>query len=239
MSPSQTFARRMLLNEPLPGVKGGRLTDKFTNFAVFDLYRCIIVDSTRKGKRVPDALSKTIPIWCATINNAVRKCALQNQAAHEDSGEAVAGGHTLKKEQDESSTAKTAAEQTITTKDESGAEAGEAAALLIPALNGDSWDTRYHSLPSLISRSEHVQIADKIEGFAEKLMVSGSVYFLLPDIFYEPQVPSITLNLLLFFCQYYEEVHGYDAIDDKALKAHPTYLADTTKLPPPTRLARL
>ncbi|KAK5828857.1 tRNA A64-2'-O-ribosylphosphate transferase [Linnemannia elongata] len=131
---------------------------------------CIIVDSTRKGKRVPDALSKTIPIWCATINNAVRKCALQNQAAHEDSGEAVAGGHTLKKEQDESSTAKTAAEQTITTKDESGAEAGEAAALLIPALNGDSWDTRYHSLPSLISRSEHVQIADKIEGFAEKLM---------------------------------------------------------------------
>ncbi|KAK3827237.1 MAG: tRNA A64-2'-O-ribosylphosphate transferase, partial [Linnemannia elongata] len=85
---------------------------------------CIIVDSTRKGKRVPDALSKTIPIWCATINNAVRKCALQNQAAHESSGEAA------------------------------------------------RWDTRYHSLPSLISRSEHVQIADKIEGFAEKLMAS-------------------------------------------------------------------
>ncbi|KAG0063666.1 hypothetical protein BGZ89_009723 [Linnemannia elongata] len=131
---------------------------------------CIIVDSTRKGKRVPDALSKTIPIWCATINNAVQKCALQNQAAHEDSGETVVGGHTLKKEQDESSTAITAAEQTITTKDESEAEVAEAAALLIPALNGDSWDTRYHSLPSLISRSEHVQIADKIEGFAEKLM---------------------------------------------------------------------
>src|SRR5690554_6419149 len=44
------------------------------------LCRCIIVDSTRKGKRVPDALSKTIPIWCATINNAVQKRALQNQA---------------------------------------------------------------------------------------------------------------------------------------------------------------
>ncbi|KAG9072794.1 hypothetical protein KI688_000572 [Linnemannia hyalina] len=131
---------------------------------------CIIVDSTRKGKRVPDALSKTIPIWCGTINNAVRKCALQNQAAHENSGEAVAGGHILEKEQDGLSTWKTAAEEITTTKDESGAEASEAAALLIPALNGDSWDTRYHSLPSLISRSEHVQIADKIEGFAEKLM---------------------------------------------------------------------
>ncbi|KAI8354192.1 tRNA A64-2'-O-ribosylphosphate transferase [Blakeslea trispora] len=29
---------------------------------------CIIVDSTRKGKKIPDALSKTIPIWCCAIN---------------------------------------------------------------------------------------------------------------------------------------------------------------------------
>lgn len=33
----------------------------------------IIVDSTRSGKRLPDALSKTIPIWCAVINRAVAK----------------------------------------------------------------------------------------------------------------------------------------------------------------------
>ncbi|KAI8978906.1 tRNA A64-2'-O-ribosylphosphate transferase [Pilobolus umbonatus] len=32
---------------------------------------CIIVDSTRKGKRIPDALSKTIPIWCCTVNRTV------------------------------------------------------------------------------------------------------------------------------------------------------------------------
>ncbi|KAG0319004.1 hypothetical protein BGZ97_002935, partial [Linnemannia gamsii] len=134
---------------------------------------CIIVDSTRKGKRVPDALSKTIPIWCATINNAVRKCALKNQAAQVNRGYADSAAATgqSSKEQDESSTSNTAAEETaITTKDESEAETAAEAALLIPALNGDSWDTRYHSLPSLISRSEHVQIADKIEGFAEKLM---------------------------------------------------------------------
>ncbi|KAK9377170.1 tRNA A64-2'-O-ribosylphosphate transferase [Lipomyces chichibuensis] len=31
----------------------------------------VIVDSTRRGKRMPDALSKTIPIWCAVLNNAV------------------------------------------------------------------------------------------------------------------------------------------------------------------------
>lgn len=29
---------------------------------------CIVVDSTRRGKVAPDALSKTIPIWCAVMN---------------------------------------------------------------------------------------------------------------------------------------------------------------------------
>jgi len=28
----------------------------------------VIVDSTRRGKRFPDALAKTIPIWCAVVN---------------------------------------------------------------------------------------------------------------------------------------------------------------------------
>jgi len=31
----------------------------------------IVVDSTRRGKSMPDALSKTIPIWCCVINRAV------------------------------------------------------------------------------------------------------------------------------------------------------------------------
>lgn len=35
----------------------------------------IIVDSTRRGKKIPDALSKTVPIWCAVLN----------QILHEDS----------------------------------------------------------------------------------------------------------------------------------------------------------
>ncbi|KAH8839538.1 hypothetical protein MCOR27_004751 [Pyricularia oryzae] len=32
---------------------------------------CIIVDSTRRGKRIPDALSKTIPIWCCVVNRVL------------------------------------------------------------------------------------------------------------------------------------------------------------------------
>ena len=35
--------------------------------------RIIVVDSTRAGKRIPDALSKTIPIWCAVVNKAIAK----------------------------------------------------------------------------------------------------------------------------------------------------------------------
>lgn len=33
-----------------------------------DLCRCIIVDSTRRGKSMPDALSKTIPVWITVMN---------------------------------------------------------------------------------------------------------------------------------------------------------------------------
>ena len=31
----------------------------------------VIVDATRSGKRFPDALSKTVPIWCAVLNSVV------------------------------------------------------------------------------------------------------------------------------------------------------------------------
>ncbi|KZV25549.1 hypothetical protein F511_26963 [Dorcoceras hygrometricum] len=34
---------------------------------------CMIVDSTRKGKRFPDSMSKTIPIWTCVLNRAIFK----------------------------------------------------------------------------------------------------------------------------------------------------------------------
>lgn len=33
----------------------------------------IVVDSTRRGKSMPDALSKTIPVWCAVLNAASQR----------------------------------------------------------------------------------------------------------------------------------------------------------------------
>lgn len=45
------------------------------NLNVFDVVAsnggAIIVDSTRRGKRYPDALSKTVPAWCAVVNKVV------------------------------------------------------------------------------------------------------------------------------------------------------------------------
>ncbi|KAF2128628.1 hypothetical protein P153DRAFT_342554 [Dothidotthia symphoricarpi CBS 119687] len=32
---------------------------------------CVIVDSTRRGKSMPDALSKSVPIWCCVVNRVV------------------------------------------------------------------------------------------------------------------------------------------------------------------------
>ncbi|KAI8623689.1 initiator tRNA phosphoribosyl transferase [Xylariaceae sp. FL1651] len=38
---------------------------------------CIIVDSTRRGKQMPDALSKTVPIWCCVLNRVLFPEAIQ------------------------------------------------------------------------------------------------------------------------------------------------------------------
>ncbi|KAH8909023.1 initiator tRNA phosphoribosyl transferase, partial [Coniochaeta sp. PMI_546] len=32
---------------------------------------CVVVDSTRRGKRMPDALSKTVPVWCCVMNRVI------------------------------------------------------------------------------------------------------------------------------------------------------------------------
>ena len=98
----------------------------------FYLLRCIIVDSTRHGKRIPDSQSKTIPIWCCTVNNAIMK--------YRDS-------------------------ITLDAKSAKSSEPTE----INPKIK---WDTELHSLPSLISKSEHDQMASLIPRFAQNLLVS-------------------------------------------------------------------
>ncbi|EME31541.1 Uncharacterized protein Gasu2_44120 [Galdieria sulphuraria] len=45
----------------------------------------IVVDATRQGKRFPDSLSKTVPIWCFVINEILAELGLLNLAHASDS----------------------------------------------------------------------------------------------------------------------------------------------------------
>lgn len=51
-----------------------RFSLKRSNLHIIDLIKnrggAILVDSTRRGKSIPDALSKAVPIWCSSLNQA-------------------------------------------------------------------------------------------------------------------------------------------------------------------------
>ena len=55
---------------------------KRLNFHIISLLAskngCLVVDTTKRGKRFPDSLSKTIPIWCSVLN----AIALSDQTIH-------------------------------------------------------------------------------------------------------------------------------------------------------------
>ncbi|KAI7848124.1 tRNA A64-2'-O-ribosylphosphate transferase [Circinella umbellata] len=85
---------------------------------------CIIVDSTRRGKRIPDSLSKTVPIWCCAINRAI----IQYRSKHN-----------------------------------------------LPSFLDPEKASQFHSLPSVVSRSEHAQIEERMDGFAQKLLDSNGI----------------------------------------------------------------
>ncbi|KAI9090966.1 tRNA A64-2'-O-ribosylphosphate transferase [Phlyctochytrium arcticum] len=58
---------------------------------------CMMVDSTRNGKRIPDAFSKTVPIWCAVLNTAV--WTWRGRARNTDTGVADDDGATPEDEE--------------------------------------------------------------------------------------------------------------------------------------------
>ncbi|KAG8898288.1 hypothetical protein FRB99_007548 [Tulasnella sp. 403] len=88
--------------------------------AIQDHHGIVIVDSTRKGKRFPDALSKTVPIWCCVLNRAVAK---------------IFGIQTF--------------------------------------------DVDLHTSPRTVSRSEHSQIEERLDIWAERILQSA---FTLPRL---------------------------------------------------------
>ena len=82
----------------------------------------ILVDSTRAGKRVPDALSKTVPIWCTVLNRAVARAYPEQTASRE-------------------------------------------------------WDTELYCPPGAVSEQERSQIKEKLDKWAEDLVVSAHCFY--------------------------------------------------------------
>jgi tRNA A64-2'-O-ribosylphosphate transferase len=107
---------------------------------ILSFIRCIVVDSTRRGKRYPDALSKTVPIWCATINQAVEQFR-GKQVGHTGRHEHPSGASDHWKHQ--------------------------------------TWDANFYSMRSVVSESEHDNIAKRIPFFVEKLLVKHAAAVLL------------------------------------------------------------
>ncbi|KAL8936340.1 MAG: hypothetical protein Q9211_004237 [Gyalolechia sp. 1 TL-2023] len=63
-----------------------RFSSRRLNLQVLDIVGrnggCILVDSTRRGKSMPDALSKTVPIWCLVMNRLLFEHDSQDLGLH-------------------------------------------------------------------------------------------------------------------------------------------------------------
>jgi hypothetical protein len=116
----------------------------------------LVVDSTRGGKRLPDALSKTVPIWCAVLNTALARHRRRQRQAQ---GRARGQNHPPQPEPEP----------------EPEPEPGQREE------DDGEWDCGLHVAP-MIPPSESAQIADRIEGWVDDLEASGSGYGLYPAL---------------------------------------------------------
>ena len=107
-----------------------------------------LVDATTRGKSFPDALTKTVPMWCAVLNAALRKLATEELAAR---------GQQQQQQQQQQQRCEV---------DAMGAGAERVPDF--PAA-GDDWDVAVH-LPPWIPASEVAQIGARVDGWADELL---------------------------------------------------------------------
>ncbi|KAJ3192591.1 hypothetical protein HK101_006274 [Irineochytrium annulatum] len=166
---------------------------------------CIIVDSTRHGKKVPDSLAKTVPIWCCVVNRVIAaakgitdarprtgngltageaddagEVELPMSFFQRVSGENLAEGSVGEDETDEEE------DEVANEDDEYLEDIDEAVPNHADGLDNDEdevepfkvediWDTDLHTLPSCVSLSEHTQMISRIPAFVERLQTARSI----------------------------------------------------------------
>ncbi|XP_057416596.1 uncharacterized protein C3F10.06c isoform X2 [Lotus japonicus] len=105
---------------------------------------CMVVDSTRRGKRFPDSMSKTIPIWTCVLNRAIANF---RRDFHGDSS----------------------SPELI--QDSNGCEYDEPAKVARDV--SSDWDCSLH-LPLWVSGTEKASIEERLEEWTERLKASGA-----------------------------------------------------------------
>ncbi|CAM6086619.1 unnamed protein product [Calypogeia fissa] len=123
---------------------------------------CCIVDATRKGKRFPDSMSKTIPIWACVLNRALADFRPPRT-----------------QEIDLSSKRETAkdTEDSISNED-----------LLKETSLTEDWDSTLH-LPLWVSNVEKANIESRIDGWVESLKSTGADLAALAKVLKKPLRP--------------------------------------------------
>ncbi|KAI3436605.1 hypothetical protein D9Q98_006022 [Chlorella vulgaris] len=119
---------------------------------------CLIVDATKRGKRFPDAMSKTVPMWAAVLNRAVHRLRGGLSPSTSLAGPTVAAG--------------TAAA--------GGAPPVQGAASAVP-----EWDCEVH-LPPWVSENEANNIRQRLDGWVELLLQVGANLSVLLDTLHKP-----------------------------------------------------
>jgi tRNA A64-2'-O-ribosylphosphate transferase len=108
----------------------------------------LLVDATKRGRRMPDSFSRTVPIWCTVINRAVhrhREQKIIGGVVGDSSGERV----------DRSTSTKS---HNISTKQEN-----------------NFWDTELHIPPNVVSKEESAIISSKLDYLVDSLVDSDAV----------------------------------------------------------------
>lgn len=104
----------------------------------------LLVDTTRRGRKLPDSFNRTIPIWAACLNRAVYR--LREQARGEPE----------------------AAAQSSTTRESVGSPCTKRA----DGRESKPWDLELHT-PCTVSDGEHAAITDGLDLLVNKLLASG------------------------------------------------------------------
>lgn len=140
---------------------------------------CIIVDATRRGKRFPDSMSKTIPIWTCVLNRAIQAFRRNKLMTHSDELHILScrscNGEDCQLQGKNSA--------------DSGPELNSCLSRKsLVDVSAEDWDCSLH-LPLWVSDTEKANIESRIEGWTKILEDTGTDFAFLARSLQKPLRP--------------------------------------------------